>query len=166
MADFKVGSFQGGGSSGAQAITGLGFTPKAILFFTSGSSAASGTWAANFHMGVGFTAGASNSMAAVASSQDAGAVTNSDRGIATTKCIHITDFNAGIKMEASLVSFDGDGFTINWSTASSNIEIMYLAIGGAGVSAKVVSWTEPTTGTNLKALTGVGFVPHLVFHAG
>ena len=67
--------------------------------------------------------------------------------------------------EADLVSFDADGFTINWITAYDS-QLHFIVIGGADLSnAKVVNFTKATA-TGNDAITGVGFSGDVVLLLG
>lgn len=75
------------------------------------------------------------------------------------------DANASVTQRAALVSFDVDGFTLNWTTVNANdaTAIVFLAIGGDAVSAKVVDWNVPGA-TGIQTINGVGFQPDFMFH--
>ena len=167
-AEYAVGSFTKINTTGTQAVSGVGFTPKAIVFWTSGSNAASGTWSGDVLQTLGFTAGPANSYSVAGSAFDAVATSVTNRRIAA-KAITFLQSGDAVQAEADLQSLDADGFTLNWTTNSANVNydnIVYnfLAIGGADVSAKVVTSTaKMTTGT--QGVTGVGFTPDVVLHA-
>jgi hypothetical protein len=163
----KVGSFAKRITPGVQVITGVGFTPKAIIFWTAGSLAASGTWNGQVAALLGFTAGPANSYCCFAGASDGVATTNTTRRIAA-KAISMT-YQETLFDEADLQSFDADGFTLNWTAASNGawgaVVINYMVLGGSDITdAKVMNWTSPTTATN-KVVTGVGFKPDLVLHS-
>ncbi|MEX0748585.1 MAG: hypothetical protein WD074_00980 [Candidatus Saccharimonadales bacterium] len=151
--------------TGNQAFTGIGFTPKAIIFWSAGEApTANGTWGDHLYHTVGFTSGPTESYSVSGASQDAVGTSNSSRSIAA-KCIHRSSVSSGTRDEADLSSFDADGFTVNWTTSSgaTSPEIMFLAIGGDDVLARAVNWTSPTS-TGSKPVTGVGFTSDLVLH--
>jgi hypothetical protein len=69
-------------------------------------------------------------------------------------------------MEADMVSVGNNQFVINWTTnAAMASQIHYLIVTGL-TNAKVVNWTAPSVAVGSKTVTGVGFTPDLVFHAG
>lgn len=163
-AEFYVGSFASSGTTGEQGITGIGFTPKAIIFWTSGSAAASGTWAAHVVQGIGFTSGPAESYAVGGGSVDNFMTSDTDRRIAA-KAITLTNASGVVSKEADLSSFDASGFTLNWTTGSAIQRVVcFLAIGGSGVQAKAVNWTSPSA-TGNTSVTGVGFAPDVALHA-
>lgn len=162
----KVGSFSKPAATGSQVITGVGFIPKAIIFWGAGSNQTSGTWDADIRSFIGFTTGAANSFCSAATSADASGTSATARRMAA-KAITAVDASAALSFEADLTSLDADGFTLNWTnvTATAAEVVMYMAIGGADITnAKVVNWTTPTAVGN-KAVTGVGFIPDLVLNS-
>lgn len=162
---YAVGSFNPSGSTGTQAVTGIGFTPKALIFWMSGASGTSGTWAQHIRQVVGFTSGPSESYSVAGASGDAQSTSDTARRIAA-KAITTVNYSSVLYGEADLSSFDADGFTLDWTDdLPAGFEIMFLAVGGDDVQAKVVNWTSPTS-TGNKAVTGVGFQPSVVLHAG
>lgn len=164
----KVGSFTKPSVTGNQVITGVGFQPKAIVVWTAGSNSASGTWTSYYFNVIGFSTGPSNSYCTAASSRDASTAANTSRA-STTGLITIVDSNT-LYDQAGLVSFDSDGFTINWSTINNGVAgavvFNYLALGGSDITnAKIQNWYAPGA-TGNQSVTGVGFKPDLVFHIG
>ena len=155
---------------GAQAVTGVGFTPKAIIFWTEFQSA-NETWAANVTSGIGMTAGAANSYALNSWERDAQADTDARTSVRAF-AITMVGALAGAATQygaADLTSFDADGFTLNWTLNPASfgaVIIHFMAIGGAAVTnASVVNWTQRNAGAGDKAVTGVGFQPTAVLTA-
>ncbi len=158
----KVGTFTQKLSAGTQAISGLGFQPDMILFFSSGQTA-SGSYAAHH-----------NAMYGMATSADAGSVSCSSEDAKTTgihnstgraaqKAITFCEFGDVVKAEADLDSIDSDGFTLDWTTADAVARIInYIAVSGFD-SLKIVEWTMNTTSGN-QSVTGVGFIPDVVIN--
>lgn len=134
-----VGSFTTGTSTGNQAITGVGFQPTSVIFapywweeigFGDGSN--------NFAWG-----GAQFPFSAAASRQT------------TTYSLMATQI-AGPVLEADIDSLDADGFTINKATASNNITVFYIALGGC--LAKTGTLTQPTSNGS-QLVSGLGLQP-------
>ena len=99
---FKVGTFTKTTGTGTQAITGVGFTPKAVVFLGDFGAADQKTWTVGFTDGTGTYAQADSMY--YANYADA----------STTACIYFkTSANSSI---ASISSLDADGFTMNWTT--------------------------------------------------
>jgi hypothetical protein len=168
----KAGSFAKANNSAAtagvpitQAVTGVGFTPKALILWSSGATA-TGVAGASIANQMSFISGT----AASATGAVAGAATNGVNPSAAGRRLDQLAFLlcsnvGGATSKASLSSFDSDGFTLSFTKDVSTLyEINYLAIGGTDLTnAQVVNWTMPTSNTN-KAVTGVGFKPDLVLH--
>lgn len=157
----KRGSFVANTSTGNQAITGVGFQGKLVIL-TCIARTAVGDGRADVKLSYGAASSAdSNDQFALARYiQDAVASSNSgDRS--DSKCIIIPLGNTTVDGEASFVSFDSDGFTINWTDAPASAYLVeYMVIGGTGISAKVLRFAMNTggAGTNVP-VTGVGFQP-------
>jgi hypothetical protein len=163
----KVGSFNKIGTTGTQAITGIGFTPKVIIFWTTQVTGFTfGTWSAGYSQSIGMTTGPSNSYCCQTTADDA-LTTSSNARRAAAKAIAATNNVAsGLRFEADLQSFDADGFTLNWTNnaGGGNDIIMYMALGGSDITnATIIPWTG--AGANgVQSVTGIGFKPDLVFH--
>lgn len=159
-----VGSFAAQDSTGTQVVAGVGFTPTAVLLWTTGSQSTSGTWAGTAYGSVGMTAGSANSYAFGWYDEDGQATANASRRMAAKAITQPSADGTGVRWEAGLSSFDADGFTLDWTTAQAGFtpRISYLAI--TGTAAKVLSWQEPAA-TGNKAVTGAGFSPALAIHA-
>lgn len=147
-------------------VTGVGFKPDFVMLAGSNQTADNA-----FASKGGMCFGAFNSdgqqafMAHV--EEDSAATSDTARYQRTDKCLAMfseTD-TATLTHEATFVSMDNDGFTINFSTASvANKRISYLAI--KGIQTKIGSFTSPTVGTApvSQEVTGVGFTPRgLIF---
>lgn len=154
----KHGSFVANTSIGQQAVTGVGFQPEAVIFYSSSQTAAGYQTDSNASLGVASGAGVEVSYAVAR-------VDNSAAGwvaLSETKCISLVSTTA-LDGEADLVSFDADGFTIDWTDAPATaVIIQFIAIDGV-TNAKAGAFTtpaDPTTGN--VATTGVGFQPDFI----
>jgi hypothetical protein len=156
----KAGVFNSSGSTGAQAVTGVGFEPDFLLL----ASELSGVDSTNIHNLFGFgMASSSSARAALAIRDRSGETTTTNGAIQVSDAVFIALNSTGtVGRRADLTSFDSDGFTLNWSTASA-ASIGYLAL--AGGTYKVGVETQNTT-TGTKATTGVGAQPAGLFIAG
>lgn len=155
-----VGSFAINTSTGNQAITGVGFLPKAVMFIGCNVNG-NGNLANATHF---FGAATSATKRWVCASDFADAVTTSTASnyFSSAKCI--TSFSTGttISYAADFVSMDSDGFTINVTTAPGATKtIYYAAFGGASVNAKADIF-DAAAATGAQAFSGVGFTPELV----
>jgi hypothetical protein len=151
-----VGTFDCPASTGSSAVTGVGFQPQAIIFtYTTRTSDGSGGHA---RIGVGFATGASNRFALGVNSTDIFGTTLVQRSISAVDCIAlITNDALTQSLEADFVSFDADGFTLDWTIVTSGADIHYLALAGL-TDAEVTTFALATSTGNL-AVTGVGFEP-------
>ncbi len=158
----KKGSFIKSTSNGAQVVShGLGETPKAIIFWTTGRNNES--FGDDFHYSFGVTDG-TTSRCSSAASQDNELRTNASRRIAIA-AITIAEWDEQLIAEALFVSWNTTTFTLTWTTNNNQPYIIhFVAIGGPEVSAKVVGWNMPTDPGNF-SVTAVGFQPSVVIHS-
>jgi hypothetical protein len=144
-------------STGNQATTGVGFRPDGALFF----SLASPTL--NSVEGDGLTGIAALSVgAADGTNQNVNAFTSIggsasrqqliDKVISTPK-----EDASGVYMQASLVSFDSDGFTLNWGTVLGDTRYVFAVCLKGGRYHAGADTLATSTGN--QAFTGVGFAP-------
>jgi hypothetical protein len=156
LESFK-GSFAADTDTGAQAITGVGFQPKLVIFWGNNATAADTPGETNrFFLGAA-TASDNERVSYVAADDNAGTM-NVGRGNKTDACVSIplsgTPTDDGI---ADLTSMDADGFTLNWSDAPAAASLIhYLALGGDDLSVKLGGFTTDTD-TGAQSVTGVGF---------
>jgi len=154
-------------STGNQATTGVGFQPKAVMFFATYQTA-EGT-AANAQMAVGAAVSSSSRAAIAVQGLDNVSTTDSDRRSSNTKCITLIDNAETTLIEADFVSMDSDGFTLNFTTVqASNYNIYALCLGGSSLTNTALKEFAANTGTGSQAITGVGFQPDamLMFSVG
>lgn len=115
---FKTGTFTRDISiTGDQAITGVGFTPKSIIFFAVIAAAKQASW--------GMSDGTSHE--ATWYDQRAVETYNVDVGKIIT---FMTSINASTYVNATISSFGADGFTVNWTKVGSPTgtgTIIYIA---------------------------------------
>lgn len=147
----KVGNFAAKTTNGSQAITGVGFQPKLLIFVvqnrtTDGDDASSG----KLGFGIGVTS----------SSRVALGVADAARRHDNGSCLVLVNGAGTVILAADLTSMDSDGFTLNWTTTSGAAPIMlYIAVGGADLTnVGLVQFTSPTS-TGSQATTGMGFKP-------
>lgn len=143
-----------------QQITGLGFQPKAVIFFGSGQAADGFATVGSVFLGCATSSTERWCFANVA--DDNLSASDTARRWETTRCIvNLTDATTPTSDgEADFVSMDADGFTITWSTLPSTaIKVHYLALGGTDLTnAKAITFATGTaTGTPAITVTGVGF---------
>lgn len=157
----KVGSFAP--AVGAQSVVGLGFQPKAIIFWA--TNAADSMWTAHGAAAIGFATSGTNQMAVGISSANAEASSVASRCMSDSLCVYMRNTpNNADWANISLTSMDVDGFTVQVNAWAITGQVNYLALGGSDITAaKAISWIAPAGAT--APVTGVGFKPDLVFHA-
>ncbi len=157
LTNVKVGSVAAKTSTGTQAYTGVGFQPDALMLVGVQLETAIPNNSVSAKMMVGVAAGA-NQGCAWFRDRDAQDVSSSVSRLQTTKVLTGTSSSSTtVVAEASLSTFDADGFTLDYSTAgAAAFNYMYLALKGG--SYFVGSETQKAT-TGTQAKTGVGFRP-------
>lgn len=170
----RQGSFTKQNGLGNQVITGVGFRPKAVLFYWTRHTAvppAVSPFApqnSRNNLGVGFASGPANVGAVSVTARDRR--NSSDDGrmrSATYPIIFLTGGGGGgqptVVARAQLASLDADGFTINWTTnTDANPYIVhYVALGG-DITNAMASTFNLTTAAGNQAVAGLGFRPDFV----
>jgi hypothetical protein len=132
----KKGTFTSPGSLGAQAITGVGFVPQALIVFTA-SQATDGATHGNAIFATGCATrdgGATQQWSLNYGVTDAVTSTDTAPAFVTTALLEgpvVPGFTVDFSVQ--LTSFDAvGGFTVNWSDlpATSSLVIHYVALGG------------------------------------
>lgn len=156
-----VGSFIKRTGAGSQSITGLGFQPKALVFWSVDRTAQDGFEAADQRQIFGLSDGTHHS--AVSHVVQNGGVFDAANGHRNDAALIIVDLDDSLNSSGVVSSLDADGFTINWTTATSHdgIYINFLAVGGSDVQA-FVGDVSTNSSTGSQAVTGVGFQPDCV----
>jgi hypothetical protein len=155
-----VGTFTKRSGTGTQDITGVGFTPKAIVFWTTLRTAQDGFEAAAQRFCFGFSDGTNHT--AVSRASENGSLDTAG-GHRNDCCLLIVDLDNSVNSVGVVSALGADGFTVNWTTAAghANVLINFLALGGTNVSAKVGD-VATNSGTGTQSITGVGFEPDVV----
>lgn len=143
--------------TGTQAITGVGFTPKVIIFWCPGARTADGN-AASATFGFGAGVSSTSRFAVMSASLDAVTTSDANRYHTNAHCILGINTAGTVVLEADLDSMDGDGFTLDWTVVFNGALINYLALGGTALTAAIKEVQSPTS-TGAVAYTGVGFAP-------
>src|SRR3990167_8507855 len=159
--DVKKGTFYKRTSAGTQAITGVGFQPKAILFWATLQTAV-GNSIANY-TGYGFTAGVGSS-ASVSAWSDRVDPSNTGRKNSVTNAIQLQTTGGTDAGQATLNSFDTDGFVLNWTSADVNPYIIhYFAIGGSDITNATTSTIFINTADTTRSVSDLSFQPDMLF---
>jgi hypothetical protein len=115
----KIGSFSTSGSIGVQAVTGVGFQPKLVFFF---STMVDDDGFTSMSIGAMNDAGEQFNVTTVASG------TNRNRRHSSDRCISSLGSTGTYNRRAAYSSMESDGFEINWTTASAGGTVYYLAL--------------------------------------
>ena len=162
----KVGTFTPPSGTGSYAVTGVGFQPKVLLLFFNKNQGTDNGGPLNQVVGqsIGFAAGSGSTQQVCAAwnVRGDGSYTTSVRwqeGL----CASGSSSGANvIYVEASLTSFDADGFTLNFATASVSFTAWYLALGGSDLTNAALTSLDTPTSLGTQSVTGVGFEPDAV----
>jgi hypothetical protein len=145
------------------AISGLGFTPKALRFYwvglQSNSPTAASSQVVQQRRGVGFASSATSRAAVGTFSNDAAG--NADCGsVFTTTAVAITvDGTGAVDGLLDISSFDADGFTlIVDDVAIANITVFWEAWGGDEISNVTIGSIAEPAATGTQSYTATGFV--------
>lgn len=161
-ANYFWGSLSTNTSTGNQSVTGVGFQPTLVIFYSWGKTTTL-TGTADASQCVGAATSSTARWATSRFSKDAQASDTIAVNNVSNKCITYKD-NTGVIFEADFVSMDADGFTFNLTTAAASArQVFYLAVNGVTATAGTFT-TNLVTGT--QAVTGVGFRPTSIIFKG
>src|SRR5687767_1350697 len=116
--EVKTGLITSPTSNGLQAISGLGFQPKAIIFYGVSQTSSGGISTAGIGMVLGFATSATNRAAFGWHDQGAVATTVTGSYFESASAIMLPNPASGVFAQADLDSIDSDGFTLDWTTTS------------------------------------------------
>lgn len=159
-----VGSFTVPSSPGTKAVTGVGFQPKAIIFYGQRMSADGATSNSPNGDMLRFIGMATSSLAqgCVDTNDDFSAVglTSAPQ---SSQCIRIRNALTVLQFTASFTSMDADGFTVGFGTANATAYVVnFIALGGSDLTSATVKSLSTATATGAQAVTGVGFQPDAI----
>jgi hypothetical protein len=171
--DVKVGSFNVGlGALGTDVpVTGVGFTPKAIIFWWTGrTEAVFASGSATIRHGLGFATSSTSFRAVAAYDADAVGTASAASGHRSDACILQVDDVSGTTPTAigwaDLLSMDADGFTIEIRDAFTvNLRVHYLALGGADINAEIVDFVPTGVAGSNQTVNTVSVIPKFVLFA-
>lgn len=170
VTDTASGHFVAPSATGDDAVTGVGFMPDVVLLIGTNQLADDVINSANAGYCIGMFNDAGEQGVLALNSVNGAATSDTARYQRTDKALAL--FAAAntttLTHEATFSSMDGDGFTLNYTTASvANKRIAYIAI--KGIQSKISSFTSPTAGTApvAQSITGTGFAPEgMIFLTG
>lgn len=171
----KQGNFTKRSGTGSQSVTGVGFKPKAVIFWWTDQTAEgtkTNASAVAGAFGMGFATGSANEAALSVweEGQNAAGATDNGRATYNNASIVIQGTNGGLTFGiADFTSFDPDGFTLNWSTSNTSLYIIYYYAFSETIlsNATVNSFSVPTSGSTIDE-ADTGFQPDfaLLMHGG
>lgn len=145
------------------AVTGVGFTPIAIMFWAAGRNVTSPPTLATSHQrGVGFATGIASRRCYGSFSSGSVATAVCTSGRRNDACVMTMTTGGSVDGLMDLQSLDVDGFTMVIDDAfSASIRVYYQAWGGDVDAASIIDISEPGA-TGSVSYTGVGFTPSAI----
>ncbi len=149
-------------------VTGLGFTPKAIIFWWNGRDEAVDTLGrANTKFGLSYCGGATDRRAISGQSEDAVGTSRSDDAARADTCVFIISTAGAIDGLLDLQSLDADGFTMVVDQVfGQDIRAHFLALGGDSLTDVFIGDFLQQDVLGNQSITGVGFQPDFVAFTG
>lgn len=156
------------GTVAAQAITGVGFQPKALFIFSS-YTATNNVLAENWWLSYMVTDGVTTfGRSSMTNNYNAGPAVGTAGFSYQANALPVIGISGGgtstLKALATLTSLDADGFTLNWTTndGGTTQTFFYLALGGTDFTGvKLLAFT-PNGRIGHQSVTGMGFRPNAV----
>lgn len=129
--DSWVGTHTTPTSTGNDSETGPGFTPQAVILIENLLEAIDTAYSDNRAGAFGLSAfDADNEYSTVVAAEDGVATTNT-QSLSDDRAIVLTDDDGTLDIEATFVSFDANGWTVNYSNAPATAKLFFaLAIEG------------------------------------
>lgn len=180
-ANANVATFDTKAATGNQTVNGVGFKPSFVFVLatampttvtdvsdtTPGQVVVSGYGSYSF--GMFNNLGEQAVLSCV--SQNGVSTTATSRHQRTDKCISIYDPEnvSGVLDEAVFISNNLDGFTVNWTTATTGVYRRCIFAAYEGFSSKIGTFSSPTSGIVpivSQSVSGIGFPPRAVMFMG
>ncbi len=147
-------------ATGVQTFTGVGFTGKALLLWTTYQTASGATTAAV--MSLGMTDGVLQSCRFI-NHPGGEASTTSSQAEQTDHIIYKVSATSGatptVQVAGVFGAFTSDGFTINFTTNDGNADLLHAIVLGGDISAAFTQVKIDVDAPNSIDVTGVGFRP-------
>ncbi|MEO8521297.1 MAG: hypothetical protein ABI603_08040, partial [Acidobacteriota bacterium] len=152
-------------ATGNRSVTGVGFQPNAVIHAhcTYGFTAALPASIANAGFGLGAMDADGDQWASSFLALDNAATSDTQRDQRTDAAIYSFNNSLAVQKKASWVSMDPDGFTVNFSNATSAAAARVFSLALKGVNVKPGSFNKATgSAPRSQPITGVGFQPGVV----
>jgi hypothetical protein len=149
---------------GNQSVTGIGFQPNVVIHAHTGSSFTTAPPASLTEgaFGLGVMDADGDQWALTHFTVDNANSADTQRGQQTDASIYAINGALGVTKEASWVSMNADGFTVNFSAADASASQAF-SLALKGVNIKPGSFVKTTGGAPAsQSITGVGFRPGVV----
>lgn len=146
-------------------VTGLGFQPKAIIFWWTGLNTSGNQLnTTDLRAGAGYAVSSSDRANVGGQSDDGPTTSATDYEYGNDSCVRVLNTSGTLAGALDFVSMDSDGFTgIIDTQFASDLRVHYFAVGGAGITnVKGGDVTEPAA-TGTQATSGLGFAPDALF---
>lgn len=161
-----TGSLVSGAGTGTVTVTGIPFTPKAVILFSTVPTAMD-AWQNCSDVTVGFADDTLTGAACYGHHfDDNDASADASRAKRLGECLALFG-TSSYTLVAALSAITSDGFTVNFTTNSFGARYYnYIAIGGSGVQVIAGEANVSPAAPGNKSVTGVGFKPDIVFFGG
>jgi len=159
----KKGTFTKITTTGTQTITGIGFLPKAIIFWWTRQTSYGES--ASISIGYGFATnygGTFQNRGVAFASDDNVATSNTGRRRSETYSIIIlSNGDPTLAAQASVTAFNNNSFVLNWQNNENRQDIIhYVALGGDDIVNARAGTFSLSTSSGTQDITGVGFQPN------
>lgn len=149
------------GSTGSMAVTGVGFQPKASLFFNNRTTTPGDVAGAGINMG--YSGQSAADLLGGYNSADNVATTDIVRSLRTNRIYESLPYGSSSADSAcSLTTIGSDGWTFNFTAVAAAYKIPYMALGGSDITDSKGGSFLLNTSTGNQSVTGVGFQPDVV----
>lgn len=156
----QAGSFRSRSTTGVDAVTGLSFAPEALVLTVMSADFSDTAMTTEIFSSYTITDGTTTRCVAVR--DDYNASTMATARAWYDSIVEISHL-AAVIADGDL-TLTSDGFEINWTTISQAWSVCWWAIGGTGISTKVLTFDRSSTGT--ASVTGAGFEPKALVGIG
>jgi hypothetical protein len=162
----KIVNWQAPTTTGQKAVTGVGFQPETVLHFHAGAAftQAAPINANNAVIGLGAMDKTGAQWAIQVADANAATTTMTSRAQRNNSALFMyTDApTASVTKEATFVSMNADGFTLNFTTANTSASEVY-SLALAGLKAGVGTFNKTTAAAPAMQAVTTGFTPGAVF---